>query len=130
MMKLTPNRRKQVNLSWLILQGVTGVDGAKTNCFCFSQADFQKWAKDNVILLELDFPRRSQPPAEIQQQNAGLQRAFKVQGFPTVWVFDLDKDATSGRYQISAIGKTGYTPTVQQFTDGIDQMLTRAKQVK
>ena len=96
----------------------------------FSQDEFQKWAKENVILLELDFPRRSQPPVEIQQQNAGLQKAFRVQGFPTVWVFDLDKDDTTGKYQISAIGKTGYTPTVEQFTSGIDQMLTRAKQAK
>jgi protein disulfide-isomerase len=117
-----------------IMANFTGSDWCgwckKLTASVFSQADFQKRAKDNVLLLELDFPRRRQPPAEIQQQNAGLQRAFKVQGFPTVWVFDLDKDATSGRYQISAIGKTGYTPSVQQFTDGIDQMLTRAKQVK
>lgn len=94
----------------------------------FSKAEFKSWAKDNVVLLELDFPRRTQLPTEIQQQNAGLQRAFKVQGFPTIWVFDLNKDQASGKYQISAIGKTGYTPTVQQFTDGVDQMLTRAKQ--
>jgi thiol:disulfide interchange protein len=96
----------------------------------FSKDEFKKWASDNVVLLELDFPRRTQLPDEIQQQNAGLQRAFKVQGFPTVWVFDLDKDAATGRYQISAIGKTGYTPSAQQFTDGVDQMLARAKQVK
>ena len=31
--------------------------------------DFAKWAKDNVILVELDFPRRSPQQPEIAQQN-------------------------------------------------------------
>lgn len=96
----------------------------------FSKEEFKTWAEDNVVLVEADFPRRKKLPADIQRQNAGLQQAFKVQGFPTVWVFDLDKDATTGKYQISAIGKTGYTPTVEQFTSGIDQMLARAEQAK
>ena len=33
---------------------------------------------ENVILLELDFPRRKQLPAELAQQNQGTQQAFKV----------------------------------------------------
>ena len=115
-----------------IMANFTGSDWCgwckRLDAAVFSKAEFKSWAKDNVVLLELDFPRRTQLPTDIQQQNAGLQRAFKVQGFPTIWVFDLNKDQTSGKYQISAIGKTGYTPTVQQFTDGVDQMLTRAKQ--
>lgn len=96
----------------------------------FVKDEFKAWAEDNVVLVEADFPRRKQLPADIKKQNAGLQQAFKVQGFPTVWVFDLDKDATTGKYSISAIGKTGYTPTVEQFTSGIDQMLARAEQAK
>lgn len=115
-----------------IMANFTGSDWCgwckRLDAAVFSKDEFKKWAKDNVVLLELDFPRRTQIPAEIQQQNAGLQRAFRVQGFPTIWVFDLDKDSSSGKYKISAIGKTGYTPTVEQFTSGVDQMLTRAKQ--
>ncbi|MCB0668309.1 MAG: thioredoxin family protein [Saprospiraceae bacterium] len=115
-----------------IMANFTGSDWCgwckRLDAAVFSQDEFKSWANDNVVLLELDFPRRTKLPTEIQQQNAGLQRAFRVQGFPTIWVFDLDKDAASGKYKISAIGKTGYTPTVQQFTTGVDQMLTRAKQ--
>lgn len=92
----------------------------------FSKPEFKKWAEKNVVLLELDFPRRKQLPDEIRQQNASLQRAFSVRGFPTVWVFNLEKDTEKNGFSIEALGKTGYTPTVEQFTSGVDQMLARA----
>src|SRR5690625_2238264 len=40
----------------------------------FSKQEFKDWAEDNVVLLELDFPRRMKLPEEIQQQNHSLQR--------------------------------------------------------
>ncbi len=90
----------------------------------FSKNDFKTWADENVILLELDFPKRKQLPAEIRQQNAQLQRAFNVRGYPTVWVFDLSKDA-EGKYAIAALGKTGYSKTVSEFTDACDRMIAQ-----
>ncbi|MEM6319293.1 MAG: thioredoxin fold domain-containing protein [Bacteroidota bacterium] len=93
----------------------------------FSQDDFKKWAADNVILLELDYPRRKTLPAEIKQQNAALQQAFGIRGFPTVWVFNLDRDETNGNFNIEGLGSTGYTRTVKEFTDNVDQMIARGK---
>ena len=61
----------------------------------FSQDEFKKWAEKNVVLLELDFTRMKQLPDEIRNQNAGLQQAFQVSGYPTVWVFDLEFDKTN-----------------------------------
>ena len=90
----------------------------------FHHDEFKQWAKKNVVLLELDYPRRFQVPAEVKEQNANLQRAFGVRGFPTVWVFDMDKDA-SGQFNVNALGKTGYTKTVAEFTTGIEEMLSR-----
>ena len=90
----------------------------------FSKDEFKTWAEDKVILLELDFPRRSKIPEKYQKQNYSLQQAFKVTGYPTVWVFNLDKD-DSGKFQIAALGKTGYAPSVEQFTGAVDQMLNR-----
>lgn len=93
----------------------------------FSQDEFKKWASKNVILLELDFPRRKQIPEAIRTQNASLQQAFQISGYPTVWVFDLEKDKKTNQYQIKALGKTGYTPTVAEFTSGVDAMLATRK---
>ena len=90
----------------------------------FSKQEFKKWADDNVILLELDFPRRSQVPTEIRTQNQKLQQAFQVRGYPTVWVFDLSKD-DAGQFQIAALGKTGYSKTTQEFTSACDKMIAQ-----
>ncbi len=113
-----------------IMANFTGSDWCgwckRLSAAVFQKDEFKSWAEDNVVLLELDFPRRTKLPEELQKQNAGLQRAFKVRGFPTVWVFDLDRDE-SGKFEISALGKTGYRPTVEDFTGGVDQMLARAE---
>lgn len=113
-----------------IMANFTGSDWCgwckKLSAAVFQKDEFKNWAEENVVLLELDFPRRTKLPQELQQQNAGLQQAFKVRGFPTIWVFDLDKDADTGKYAIKALGKTGYTPTVEQFTTGVDQMIAKA----
>lgn len=111
-----------------ILANFTGSDWCgwckKLTASVFVHKEFKDWASKNVVLLELDFPRRKQLPAEIKQQNASLQQAFQVRGYPSVWLFDLDKDA-EGKFNISAHGKTGYTKTVPEFTAGIDQMMTK-----
>ena len=117
-----------------IMANFTGSDWCgwckRLSAAVFQKDEFKTWADTNVVLLELDFPRRTKLPEELQKQNAGLQRAFKVRGFPTVWVFDLDRDE-NGKFEISALGKTGYRPTVEDFTGGVEQMLARAgKQVK
>ena len=91
----------------------------------FTQESFKKWATENVVLLELDFPRMKAIPEAVKTQNAGLQSAFQVQGFPTVWVFNMQKDPTTNQYTIEAIGKTGYTATPEEFIAGVDQMLKK-----
>ncbi len=92
----------------------------------FVHKEFKDWADKNVVLLELDYPRRKQLPADLKQQNSGLQRAFGIRGYPTVWVFQLEKDPT-GKFTIDPYGKTGYSKTVKEFTDGIDAMISKKK---
>jgi protein disulfide-isomerase len=74
----------------------------------FEKAGFIQWAKKNVILLELDYPRRKQLSPELTQQNAGLQQTFQVQGYPTVWIFTLAKDEATNKYNITPLGTLGY----------------------
>ena len=74
----------------------------------FDKPEFKTWAEDNVVLLELDFPRRTKLPANYVEQNRGLQSAFGVRGYPTIWVFNLAKDESTGQFKIDALGKTGY----------------------
>lgn len=91
----------------------------------FIHEAFKQWAEKNVVLLELDFPRGKFIPENIKGQNASLQQAFQVQGFPTIWVFRLDKNEATNQYSIESLGKTGYMATVEEFTSGIDQMIKK-----
>src|SRR5690606_31348230 len=93
----------------------------------FSKPEFKEWAKDNVVLLELDFARRTKFPSEIQAQNQSLQRAFQVTGYPTVWVFYLQENAQTGQIDINPIGRTGYKPSAKEFIDEVEGMIARSK---
>jgi thioredoxin-related protein len=68
--------------------------------------EFAKWAKDNVVLVELDFPRRTPQSDAIKNQNNGMQQAFGIQGFPTIY-FATAK-IKEGKPSFTGIGSTGY----------------------
>lgn len=110
-----------------IMANFTGSDWCgwckKLDADVFSKPEFQAWAKQNVVLLEVDFPRRFQIPQKNQQQNYAMQQALQVTGYPTIWVFNLAKDATTNQYQINQLGKTGYTPTSEEFIATIDKFI-------
>jgi thioredoxin-related protein len=93
----------------------------------FSQPDFKKWAEKNVVLLELDFPRRKTIPEDIRQQNFSLQQSFGVRGYPTIFIFHADKDANNGNYSINTLGRTGYKKTVDEFTSEVNEMIKNGK---
>lgn len=88
--------------------------------------EFTKWATDNVILVELDYPRRKQLPENITQQNAQLQQMFAVNGYPTVWLVQpTDKD---NKINLAQLGKTGYVaggPT--EWLKGANEILKNKK---
>ena len=113
-----------------ILANFTGTDWCgwckKLRAEVFSRPEFKTWAKENVVLLELDFPRRKKLSEEQIQQNRGLQQAFQVRGYPTIWVFDLKRPNDNEKFEIHALGKTGYIRGgASVFTGEIDKMLAR-----
>lgn len=74
----------------------------------FAKDAFVKWANDNVILFELDFPRKKQLPPDLAKQNRELQQAFQVSGYPTIWIFTSEKDEKTDKFNMTAWGKLGY----------------------
>ena len=68
--------------------------------------EFKKWANDNVILVELDYPRSKQLAPEIKQQNAEMQQMFAVSGYPTVWLVKATETKTNVNFE--QLGRTGY----------------------
>ena len=73
----------------------------------FKKEEFTKWAKENVILVELDFPRRTPQEDAIKMQNYQMQQMFQVKGYPTIWMVNPEK-TSDGKINLSALGSTGY----------------------
>lgn len=67
----------------------------------FSQPEFQSYAAENLVSVELDFPRKKALSPGVVQQNEQLQAKFGVRGFPTILVL-----SPSGQL----VQQTGYRP--------------------
>ena len=68
--------------------------------------EFSAWAKQNVVLVELDYPRSKPQTNEIKQQNSQLQQIFAIQGYPTVHFATVTE--TKGKIYFNSLGNTGY----------------------
>jgi len=68
---------------------------------------FKTWASENVVLVELDFPRRKKIEKSLQVQNAYMQQLLKVRGYPTV-VFVKPQKVAEGKMSLNNLGATGY----------------------
>lgn len=72
----------------------------------FDKQEFKTWADKNVILLELDYPRRVPQSEEIRKQNRELQQIFQVRGYPTIHVFNVK--VVNEKLEFVPLGQTGY----------------------
>lgn len=72
----------------------------------FFKPEFEQWAKENVVLMELDFPRRTPQAEELKQQNMNILRMFGVRGYPTIWFVEPSKNGSEINF--AKIGQTGY----------------------
>lgn len=92
----------------------------------FKTPEFVEWASKSVVLVELDFPRKSAQPEEEKRQNAELQQVFAVRGYPTVHFVKAGE--LNGKINFEQLGSTGYVaggpsawlavakPMVEKFT--------------
>jgi len=86
-----------------ILVNFTGSDWCQW-CFklhdeVFVQEAFEKYAKENLILLEVDFPKNNKQTTETKKRYQQLANKFSVRGYPTILLMN------SNEVEIS---RTGY----------------------
>ena len=65
----------------------------------FSKDEFKEYAAENLVLVELDFPRKKAQSAAEKAQNAALAKKFEIRGYPTILLIDADG---------KEIARTGY----------------------
>jgi thioredoxin-related protein len=56
----------------------------------FSTKEFADYAKDNLVLVKADFPRKTEIPDDVKKANAKLKDRYEVRGFPTLVMVDGD----------------------------------------
>jgi protein disulfide-isomerase len=52
--------------------------------------EFVDFAKENLVLVEVDFPRTKKLPAAQQKANDALAKKYNIEGFPTIIVLDAE----------------------------------------
>jgi len=79
-----------------------------------SKEAFITYAKENLILLELDFPRGRR---DLPTEQINLARKFRIQGYPTVILMDAETNL---------LGKTGFeNMTPQQYVENVQKMISK-----
>ena len=72
----------------------------------FEKEAFKKWATNNIVLVELDFPKRTPISEKLSKQNRELGQMFGVRGYPTGWFVIPESD--SGNINFNKLGSQGY----------------------
>ncbi len=86
----------------------------------FSKKAFKDYAKDNLVLVLLDFPRRKELPKKTREQNEELLKKYGVRGFPTVLILSPKGEE---------IARTGYKPGgAEAYVEHLKKLIGEAKQ--
>jgi thioredoxin-related protein len=72
----------------LVLVNFTGSDWCgwckKLQAEVFTTKEFDTFAKNKLVLVEIDFPNQKKQSAELKKANEALQAKYKASGFPTI----------------------------------------------
>ncbi len=84
----------------------------------FSQKAWDDYAKKNLVLVTLDFPKdQSIVPEKYKERNQSLQMEMGVRGYPTYIVLDSD-----GKTRLGQLG-AGQDKTAESFIEEVKQTL-------
>lgn len=85
----------------------------------FVQPEFADYAKDNLILLTIDFPSKKKLPAEEIKANQALAEKYDIEGYPTILLLDAHE---------MEIARTGYQPGgAQSYVKHLQDLISEAK---
>ena len=78
----------------MVLLDFTGSDWCgwciKLDKEVFSKKEFKDYAKENLVLVEVDFPQGKRQTKKLKEQNEKLKTEHGVRGFPTIIVLNSE----------------------------------------
>lgn len=83
----------------------------------FSKKEFQEYAAKNLILMEVDFPKKKELPAEVKAQNKALDKEFAIEGYPTIFLLDAEGKKISEDIGYREGGPEAYAKHLQTLID-------------
>ena len=90
----------------------------------FFKPEFKSWASKNLILVELDFPKRKKLEPELQKQNQQLAQMFQVRGYPSGWF--VIPEISEGKTNFNRLGSQGYVRGgVNAWIEGAKNILNK-----
>jgi thioredoxin-related protein len=105
----------------LVMLDFTGSDWCgwciKLNKEVFSKPEFAAYAKTNLVLVEVDFPRSKTQSAALKKANEALGEKYGIEGYPTIIVLNGEG---------KKVGKLGYMPGgPKAFTAELDKLKSK-----
>jgi thioredoxin-related protein len=106
----------------IVLMDFTGSDWCPW-CIKFKKEvlDDQKfldYASKNVVLVEVDFPRKTEQSADLKKANAALNDQYKVNGYPTLVVLDKDGKEIGRQEGYEPGGPKAFIAKLEKFKAG------------
>ena len=83
----------------------------------FSKKEFQEYAAKNLVLMEVDFPKKKAQPAELKKQNKELEKQYPFEGYPTVYLLDAEGKKISEDIGYREGGPEAYAKHLQELIE-------------
>jgi protein disulfide-isomerase len=84
----------------------------KQNKDVFEQPAFADFAKDKLVLVKLDFPRRKDQAPETKERNQQLAAQYEVESFPTIILLSSEGKELARQVGYGGGGVTGFVDWV------------------
>ncbi len=102
----------------MVLLDFTGSDWCgwciKLDKEVFSKPEFKSYAKENLVLVEVDFPNAKRQTKKLKEQNEKLKQEHGIKGYPTIIVLNSEG---------KKVGQLGYMEGgPKPFTAKLDEL--------
>lgn len=103
----------------IVLMDFTGSDWCgwciKFRKEVLDSGEFKTYAAKNVVLVELDFPKKKAQAEDLKKANNALKSQYKIHGFPCLVVLDKDGKEIGRQSGYAKGGPTAFIAKLEGF---------------